>query len=437
MGYQKISAYLTGQNIPTPSAVRREKELAQGRHTNRPIAAEWSSSMVKDILDNDFYTGTFRLHKRARSTVHGKDKRVPKSGQYCFANHHPPVIDEITFQLVQQLKAERAKNGYKGSHGQWGPSCVPNPFGSCLCCSCCGHKLTPVERRTSGGIRKYYLCSTYNTKGKRGCARSHLIEEQTLMNDIENYLNMCCKAFAKELASIDPVSVASGPGRSKETEAEIQKELDTAKIQLQTLFLQKIKDISACPDNETLISESYSSIQENLTKQISLLETKLQRLQASAADVPSQKPFCTARDLFGRIIQNHMLNRKDIGILIERIEVDEDGMPEITLASSHPETVQKQADRLLNAGMHDILASALSLIKGETRGFTSAKYLSEKLSAMGHSISKTTVQPYIRYLTANGILKPEANKLKPYTILKTPEETGHFLDHSFKTGSFR
>lgn len=37
-----------------------------------------SDAMIKEILDNDFYIGTFRLKKRARNTVHGKDKRVPK-----------------------------------------------------------------------------------------------------------------------------------------------------------------------------------------------------------------------------------------------------------------------------------------------------------------------------------------------------------------------
>lgn len=60
--------------------------------------------MVKDILDNDFYIGTLRLKKRARNTIHGKDKRVPKEDQYIFENHHPAIIDKATFALVQELK---------------------------------------------------------------------------------------------------------------------------------------------------------------------------------------------------------------------------------------------------------------------------------------------------------------------------------------------
>lgn len=60
--------------------------------------------MIKEILDNDFYIGTFRLKKRARNTVHGKDKRVPKEEQCIFENHHPAIIDKATFALVHELK---------------------------------------------------------------------------------------------------------------------------------------------------------------------------------------------------------------------------------------------------------------------------------------------------------------------------------------------
>ncbi len=60
--------------------------------------------MVRDLLDNDFYIGTLRLRKRARKTIHGKDCRIPREEQYLFENHHPAIIDETTFSLVQELK---------------------------------------------------------------------------------------------------------------------------------------------------------------------------------------------------------------------------------------------------------------------------------------------------------------------------------------------
>lgn len=76
-----------------------------------------SDAMIKEILDNDFYIGTFRLKKRARNTVHGKDKRVPKEEQCIFENHHPAIIDKATFSLMQELKEKRNCTNYRGSRG--------------------------------------------------------------------------------------------------------------------------------------------------------------------------------------------------------------------------------------------------------------------------------------------------------------------------------
>lgn len=116
-GYRKIANYLTDQGIPTPSMVQREREIEEGRISKKKVATIWSDSMVKELLDNDFYIGTFRLRKRARNTVHGKDKRVPKEEQCIFEDHHPAIIDKATFSLVQELKEKRNRTNYRGSRG--------------------------------------------------------------------------------------------------------------------------------------------------------------------------------------------------------------------------------------------------------------------------------------------------------------------------------
>lgn len=159
--------------------------------------------MIKEILDNDFYIGTFRLKKRARNTVHGKDKRVPKEEQCIFENHHPAIIDKATFSLMQELKEKRNCTNYRGSRGQWLGSEIPHPFGSCLYCKDCGSRLTPIKRQTSSRERKYYICTTYNTKGRRYCSKAHLIEEDDLMEDVLTYIKMCRNALCEVIATYD------------------------------------------------------------------------------------------------------------------------------------------------------------------------------------------------------------------------------------------
>ena len=106
--------------------IQREREIEEGRLSKRQVASKWSDAMIKEILDNDFYIGTFRLKKRARNTVHGKDKRVPKEEQCIFENHHPAIIDKATFSLMQELKEKRNCTNYRGSRGQWLGSEIPH-----------------------------------------------------------------------------------------------------------------------------------------------------------------------------------------------------------------------------------------------------------------------------------------------------------------------
>ena len=200
----------------------------------------WSDAMVKEILDNDFYIGTFRLKKRARNTVHGKDKRVPKEEQCIFENHHPAIIDKSTFALVQELKEKRNRTNYRGSRGQWLGSEIPNPFGSCLFCKVCGSRLTPIKRQTSSRERKYYICTTYNTKGRRYCSKAHLIEEENLMEDVLTYIKMCRNALCEVISTYDLKDFEAEKKTVEEKRLELHTAINERKNQLKVFVLCEI-----------------------------------------------------------------------------------------------------------------------------------------------------------------------------------------------------
>ncbi|GFI42722.1 hypothetical protein IMSAGC018_00385 [Lachnospiraceae bacterium] len=422
-GYRKIATYLTENHVPTPSMIRHERELEEGRSTKRKITSEWSDGMVKDILDNDFYIGTFRLHKRERVTIHGKDRRVPKENQSIFENHHPPIIDKMTFDLVQEVKAKRVKNHYRGSRGQWVGSEIPNPFGSCLFCKDCGSRLTPIVRKTSSRERKYYICSTYNTKGRRHCSKAHLIEEQDLMEDVVNYIRLCRDSLQEMIAAYDMKDFEAEKKSVEEKRSDIQQMISEQKKQLKTLFSQKVKDLAVSPDNEEIIHETYASLQQDILANIHGLELKLEELnhtKLETADVRTK--LRTALEVVDDIIQKGILDRKDIEILIERIVVDENGLPEIALKYGLSGLIQYSPTDELNRRENAILYTTMKLILEDERGYTSAKYLSAKLTDAGYKKSKRAVLPYIGFMIDKGIIEPSDNPLKPYTIVKTPDE---------------
>ena len=72
----------------------------------------------------------------------------------------------------------------------------------------------------------------------------------------------------------------------------------------------------------------------------------------------------------------------------------------------------------LNRRENTIIYTTLQLILE----YTSAKYLSAKLTDAGFKKSKKSVLPYIGLMIDMGVIKPSDNSLKPYTIVKTPAE---------------
>lgn len=434
-GYRQISNYLTKNKVPTPSMIRHERELNEGKVTKRKIATAWSDSMVKDMLGNDFYIGTLRLRKRTRSTVHGKDKRVPKDEQYVFENHHPAIIDKASFDLIQDIKEKRIKNNYRGSYGQWIGSKIPNPFGSCLFCKNCGSRLTPIKRTTSSRERKYYICTTYNTKGKRYCSKSHLIEEDDLMSDAVTYIRLCRNSLCEVIAAYDMKDFDSEKRTVKEKQSEIQNQIDEQKKQLKVLLTQKIQDLSHAHGNKDIINETYDALQQDILSQIHGLEMQLKKLQDSRLENEDvKKTLQNALQMVDHIIDNGILDRKDIEILIERIEVDEDGFPEIELKYGLSDFIQYPPTQEMNRRENEIIYQTMRLIYKEERGYTSAKYLSKALTDLGYPKSTKSVLPYIGLMIDMAIVEPSDNSLKPYTIIKTKEEIEELIKNFHENG---
>ena len=390
-GYRKIATYLTEQGAPTPSMIQREREIEEGRLSKRQIASKWSDAMVKEILDNDFYIGTFRLKKRARNTVHGKDKRN--------------------------------RTNYRGSRGQWLGSEIPNPFGSCLFCKDCGSRLTPIKRQTSSKERKYYICTTYNTKGRRYCSKAHLIEEDDLMEDVLTYIKMCRNALCEVISTYDLKDFEA----EKKTIAEKRQELHTAinerKSQLKVLLTQKVKDLAIAAGNEDLINETYDSMQKDLFAQIHGLEMQIKELNETAIETPDVKDkLKNALEVVDKIIAGGSLDRRDIELLIEKIVVDEDGMPEITLKYGLSNLISYSPADEMNRRENTMIAIVMKLIAEDERGFSSAKYLSEHITDLGFKKTKQSILPYIELMKELGILEATDNPLKPYNIVKSKEE---------------
>ena len=127
-----------------------------------------------------------------------------------------------------------------------------------------------------------------------------------------------------------------------------------------------------------------------------------------------------------KIIAGGNLDRRDIELLIEKIVVDEYGMPEITLKYGLSNLIRYSPADEMNLRENTIIAIVMKLIAEDERGFTSAKYLSEHITDLGFKKTKQSILPYIELMKGLGILESTDNPLKPYNIIKSKEEIAQF-----------
>ena len=91
--------------------------------------------------------------------------------QYHAVGTHEAIIDLVTFEAVQEELARRSEH-YSGKK----PSTVTYPFTRLIVCANCGKHYR--RKTTATGI--VWICSTYNTHGKKACADSKAIPESVL-----------------------------------------------------------------------------------------------------------------------------------------------------------------------------------------------------------------------------------------------------------------
>lgn len=413
-GYRRIADILNSQHVPTPSTAMREALNAEeGRvKCQARISSRWNDYTVRDILKNDFYVGTYRLHKREKRVIHGTDHRVPKEKQYVFENHHQAIINKEDFEVVKRIMSERAKNDFRSNRIE-GP--VP-PFSSTLFCKDCGSKLVLIRRKMKTTTREYYICSTYNTKGSRYCSKAHLINAEDIHEYIKAFLKACLPIWEdaiKEFRMDDYEKLKTKTRQQIKKLEQREKQLST---QLKGLIKLKLNDLKNAT-NIDIIEETYNEMQQEITEKFTMCKDEKERLSEKLKDTIDERIEDTKVGIdFAKNITDN-LSIRTVESLVSRIIVDENGIPEIQLKYNLNDYITFNIEDILNKEENKKIEAVFRLISEEERDYTSAKYLSTKMNELGYNTNKKNIMPYINIAISSGVLVETDNKLKPYTII--------------------
>lgn len=139
----KITRELFKRGIPTPG----EYKAAHGNHTHDVSRTHgiWCSSTILRMLEDERYTGTYVIGKRAVLEVGGTKIRMKDRDKwYIIPDHHPAIVDKETFDKVQEKQFRFSLPNKKQRN---------YPLKSKVFCGCCNHALSRISQSSP-----FYMC---------------------------------------------------------------------------------------------------------------------------------------------------------------------------------------------------------------------------------------------------------------------------------------
>lgn len=318
-GTYQIAQLLNKEGVTTPGLYMNMTTVINNQ-TN--ITNIWRHTTIKRILTNPIYIGTVVQNKRKKISYKSKKMvALPESQHTINKNHHPPIIDDTTWNTVQNIfknhKGEKVKE--------------EDPLlKSLLYCYHCHNKLIVLKKQDKYKdkitIRRYIICGTATRKvSNKTCYKQYInydkLEEKVLekiSNTFAQYLNS--NAFNSEELLENLIKSQSNKGKLEEKLKQISEQLKVINKKISTLYNDKL--------NGLIEEQDYSAFSENLVKE----RHKLEELETSTQDEINEfsKNYDSKlmeeklKKIIKRIVENRELKKEDIQQLVNKIEIDKD-----------------------------------------------------------------------------------------------------------------
>ena len=182
-GYRisEIGHKLTEEKVETPILYYMNRGIKTNARSEYPEI--WDLMSIKYILSQTAYAGhTVNFQTAVKSYKTKKQIRLPKEDWIIYRNTQEPIIDEKTFETVQQMrKVKRARTKYNET----------NMFSGLLYCADCGNHLT-IQRVARNRKMDNFSCATYRKK-KKGLCSCHRILVSDLETIVKEDLQKVCE----------------------------------------------------------------------------------------------------------------------------------------------------------------------------------------------------------------------------------------------------
>ena len=174
-GAESISRQLTKEGIKSPKG----KDV-------------WCETTVRKILKNEKYKGDV-LQGKTFTIDPISHKRLSNMGEedkYYISNHHEAIIDEETFEKVQQIMKER--NGGRSASRKVGNVGRKYPMSNRIRCGFCGSTFTRRSLYTTANPKPAWLCQKAAKMGKEFCNKCKIMRADVLEKSFVDAYKLLC-----------------------------------------------------------------------------------------------------------------------------------------------------------------------------------------------------------------------------------------------------
>ena len=300
----EIGKILTDERTLVPS------EVVGNGHTRKDgIKRGWNRNTVKRILQNVTYLGwvsngnTKKINYKSKKTL-----TIPKEDRIIVKGMHTPIIDEETFNIVQDMI--KSRTGVRTKSYDW-------LLKGIVTCKECGKKLSLVPQKKKTKTTFYLRCNTYagNTHLHLCTPHSNNLEKVTdfVIEQIKNR----CKAFLDEekyskIADTSKDKIIKDKFNVKNEILILEKKVKDINNRIDKLYEDKYKGLFEDEDFTRLYTKQLDSRKqaEERIKQLKELEQK----EDSSVDINKLvKDFVNMKEI----------TRTMLVSLVDRIEISE------------------------------------------------------------------------------------------------------------------
>lgn len=312
-GYRisEIGHKLTEEKVETPILYYMNRGIKTNARSEYPEI--WDLMSIKYILSQTAYAGhTVNFQTAVKSYKTKKQIRLPKEDWIIYRNTQEPIIDEKTFETVQQMrKVKRARTKYN----------EPNMFSGLLYCADCGNHLT-IQRVARNRKMDNFSCATYRKK-KKGLCSCHRILVSDLETIVKEDLQKVCeyiflheKEFTDEYLS----------GSKKETvkfQAKTKAELKRLSERQEEIgrIIRKLYEDNV---NGRITDERFDFLAKSYEDEGNDLKAKIQELQnALASSVQNEEKLSKFLKVVKSYTEIEELTPEILNSFIEKIYIGE------------------------------------------------------------------------------------------------------------------